>query len=236
MVNTNASITNTIFTLANTNSCLSKKVETLTAELAKKEWGRVEVNVRGPFKYWPNWKRGTWHKPDDWFELERNKDKHPRWWKYCLKWRSGTDREGLNASSTNNTYSLISPQPTRSPTIAISGKLPANFIIPLLPFVDPESTRQQRNNKISRKWERRLALRMATKLVKQDRSIVDSIASGSYFTPNAPVSNMNKTAATIRIGTAMGQAQESEASCEFPIPDLSPGLFGHIMSGFKKIF
>ena len=30
-----------------------------------------------------------------------------------------------------------------------------------------------------------------------------------------------------------GQAQESEASCELPPPDLPPGLFGNVMSGFK---
>ena len=42
---------------------------------------------------------------------------------------------------------------------------------------------------------------------------------------------MNKTAATIHIGTATGQAQTSEASFEFPLPDLPPGLFGNIMSG-----
>ena len=53
---------------------------------------------------------------------------------------------------------------------------------------------------------------MATKLAKQDTAIVDSGASGWYFTPGAPVSNVNKTAATIRVGTATGQAQTSEAS------------------------
>ena len=63
-------------------------------------------------------------------------------------------------------------------------------------------------------------------------AIVDSGASGWYFTPGALVSNVNKTAATICVGTATGQAQTSEASCEFPIPDLPPGLFGHIMPGF----
>ena len=28
------------------------------------------------------------------------------------------------------------------------------------------------------------------------------------------------------------QAQESEASCEFLLPDLPPSLFGHVISGF----
>ena len=73
---------------------------------------------------------------------------------------------------------------------------------------------------------------MATKLAKQYTAIVDSGARGWYLTPDAPVSNVNKNAATIRIGTATGQAQTSEASCKFPLPDLSPGLFGHIMSVF----
>ena len=73
---------------------------------------------------------------------------------------------------------------------------------------------------------------MATKLAKQDTAIVDSGASGWYFTPGVPVSNVNKTAATIRVGAAMVQAQTYEASCEFPLPDLTPGLFGYIMPGF----
>ena len=113
--------------------------------------------------------------------------------------------ESLKASSTNNTSSLVRPQPTRSPTISLSGKLPVNFSIPLLPFGSSESTRQQRNNKIARKWEGRLAIRMATKLAKQDTAIVDLGASGWYFIPDAPVSNVNKTAATIHGGTATGQ-------------------------------
>ena len=53
-------------------------------------------------------------------------------------------------------------------------------------------------------------MRMSTKLAKQDTTIVDSGASGWYFTPDAPVSNVNKNAATIFIGTATGQAQISE--------------------------
>ena len=76
-------------------------------------------------------------------------------------------------------------------------------------------------------------MRMATKLSKQDTAIVNSGASGWYFTPDAPVSNANKTAATIRVGTETGQAQESEASCKLPLPDLPTGLFGHVMSRFK---
>ena len=77
-----------------------------------------------------------------------------------------------------------------------------------------------------------MAVQMATKLAKQDTAIVDSVASGWYFTPGAPVSNVNKTAAKIRVGTATGHAKKSEASCELPLPELPPGLFGHIMTGF----
>ena len=53
---------------------------------------------------------------------------------------------------------------------------------------------------------------MATKLAKKDTAIVDSGTSGWYFTPGAPVSNVNSAAETIRVGTATGQAQTSEAS------------------------
>ena len=75
-------------------------------------------------------------------------------------------------------------------------------------------------------------MQMSTKLSKQDTAIVDSGASGWYFTPDAPVSNVNKTAAIIRVSTAMGQAQTSQASYKLPLHDLPPGLFGYIMSGF----
>ena len=85
MVNSNASINNTIATLTDTNSRLSKKVEMLTAELAKKGGGGGEVTGRGPGKYFPNYKRENWHKPDDCFDLDNNKDKRPRWWKSYLK-------------------------------------------------------------------------------------------------------------------------------------------------------
>ena len=81
MVDSNASLINTFIILTNTNSLLSKKAETLTAELAKKGGSGVEVTGRGPGKYLLNCKRETWHNPDNCFELEKNKDKHPRWWK-----------------------------------------------------------------------------------------------------------------------------------------------------------
>ena len=85
MVDSNDSLTNTIATLTDTNSRLLKKVEMLTAELYKKGGGGGEVTGRGTGNYCPNCKRETWHKTDDCFELEKNKDKRPRWWKSCLK-------------------------------------------------------------------------------------------------------------------------------------------------------
>ena len=57
----------------------------MTEALAKKGGGGVEVPNRGPGKHYPNCKRETWHKPDVCFELEKNKDKRPHWWKSCLK-------------------------------------------------------------------------------------------------------------------------------------------------------
>ena len=57
IVNSNASLTNTIATLTDTNSRLSKKVETLTAELAKKGGGGGEVTGRGAGRYCPNCKK-----------------------------------------------------------------------------------------------------------------------------------------------------------------------------------
>ena len=78
MVKSNDSLTITIATLTDSNARLAKNVETLTAVLAKKGGGGVEVPGREPGKYFPNCKRETCHKPDECFELKRNKDKRPR--------------------------------------------------------------------------------------------------------------------------------------------------------------
>ena len=85
LVKSNASLTITIATLDDSNACLAKKVETLTEALAKKGGGGVEVPGRGPGKHCPKCKMETWHKLDACFELERNKDKLPRYWKLFLK-------------------------------------------------------------------------------------------------------------------------------------------------------
>ena len=39
---------------------------------------------RGDTKHCPNCKRNTWHKPDECFELARNREKRPSYWKSCL--------------------------------------------------------------------------------------------------------------------------------------------------------
>ena len=85
LVKSNASLTITIATLTDSNAHLAKKVETLTVVLANKVGGRVEVPGREPGKYFPTYKREIWHKLDECFVLDRNKDKRPRWWKSCLK-------------------------------------------------------------------------------------------------------------------------------------------------------
>ena len=85
LVKSNASLNITFSTLTNTNAHLAKKVEMLTAALDKKGVGGGEVPVREPGKYFLNCKREAWHKPDEFFELEQNRDKRPRWLKSCLK-------------------------------------------------------------------------------------------------------------------------------------------------------
>ena len=67
----------------------------------------------------------------------------------------------------------------------------------------------------------------------RDTAIVDSGASGWYFTPDAPVSNVNPHAAKICVGTATDQPQFSSASCELPFDGMPPDLFGHIMPAFR---
>ena len=71
---------------------------------------------------------------------------------------------------------------------------------------------------------------METALI--DTTTVDSGASGWYFRTGAPVTNVDRTTAMIREGTATGQAQQLDATCTLPLPDIPPGLFGHIIGGF----
>ena len=47
------------------------------------------------------------------------------------------------------------------------------------------------------------------------------------------MSRLNQAAEKIHVGTAVGHAVESAASCNLPLPDIPPDLFGHIMPGFK---
>ena len=88
MVKSNGPLTKTVATLTDNNSCLMKKVETLTnASKGKKNGvggrGHELRNVKEG-KYFSKCKRPTWHVTDDCFQLEKNKDKRPAWWSSIL--------------------------------------------------------------------------------------------------------------------------------------------------------
>ena len=82
---------------------------------------------------------------------------------------------------------------------------------------------------------------MAAKLKKKNRAIfddrdteiVDSGASGSYFIPDAPVSNVDAQTPTISLGTVTGHPHVSATSCELPIEGINAGMFGRIMPSFR---
>ena len=91
IVKTNATLTSTNATLTATILKLTKVVNDLTE--GKKGRGSGSVGGgggesggggRGDAKNCPNCKRDTWHKPDECFELERNKEKRPSYWKSVL--------------------------------------------------------------------------------------------------------------------------------------------------------
>jgi hypothetical protein len=64
--------------------------------------------------------------------------------------------------------------------------------------------------------------------------IIDSDASGTYFAPNAPVTNLNPHAPTICVGKATGQLLTSSASSTLDLPSLPlAARDGHVMSSFK---
>ena len=77
LVKTNAMLTATNVTLTATILKLTKVVNDLT-EVKKGRGGSGSGGGgRGDAKHCPNCKRDTWHKPDDCFELAKNKDKRP---------------------------------------------------------------------------------------------------------------------------------------------------------------
>ena len=63
--------------------------------------------------------------------------------------RRGTDREAFNASSNSNTSSS-DRLPTCSPTIVLSGQLPAKYNIPLLSDVSPTFTHRLGSKRLER--------------------------------------------------------------------------------------
>ena len=80
-IKTNSTLTSSIAGLADMETRLTKEVASLSHEMNKYKEGVQEINVQrgNPAKYFPNYKRDTWHKPDDCFELEKNAHKrHPR--------------------------------------------------------------------------------------------------------------------------------------------------------------
>ena len=69
----------------------------------------------------------------------------------------------------------------------------------------------------------------------EDTIVVESSASGIYFSATAPVDNLNKSAPQIRFGTASGELSYSSASAQLYMPQL-PSYFtkyGHVMPSFN---
>ena len=66
-------------------------------------------------------------------------------------------------------------------------------------------------------------------------AIADTGASGHYFMPSAPVSNIDHTAPTLSASTATGQLLHSTATATLNLPQLPPGsTTGHIMPTFTN--
>ena len=64
--------------------------------------------------------------------------------------------------------------------------------------------------------------------------IIDSGASGTYFVPNAPVTDLDHCAPTVRVGTTTSQLLTSSASGALDQPSLPPAARdGHVMPSFK---
>ena len=84
LVKPNAILTTTNVTLTATILKLTKAVNDLTEVKKGCGSGGGGGGGRGDAKHCLNCKRDTWHKPDECFELAKNKEKRPSYWKSCL--------------------------------------------------------------------------------------------------------------------------------------------------------
>ena len=84
----NAVLTASSATLITSNSTPTTSSAKITKAVAESkgagEDGGGGGGKRGDAKYCPNCKHDTWHKADDCFELEKNKDKRSSYWKTAL--------------------------------------------------------------------------------------------------------------------------------------------------------
>ena len=92
-----------------------KNIERETYRLKKTGNSGASQGKRDP-TLCPHFKKEGYHKPDSWFELVNNKDKHPPGWKRWL-WQYGTVRKAdLSKSEIDK---LLTRTPKFSPTLDI---------------------------------------------------------------------------------------------------------------------
>ena len=102
---------------------------------------------------------------------------------------------------------------------------------PIPPYPPPASA-----NKVTAKWGRKVNNRNLQKILRRaDTAILDSGATGFYFSADAPVTDINTNGPAILVGTASGQRHSSTITAAHQLPDL-PADFprtGHVMKGFR---
>ena len=76
-----------------------------------------------------------------------------------------------------------------------------------------------------------------TKSTTQATSIIDSGATDIYFSADAPMVNIDRSAPKVTVGTTTGQTQNSTGTGELNLLKLPSGfaVTGHIMPGFRHI-
>ena len=90
LVKSNATLSKAIAALTETNSRLAKKVENQAAEFKNRggggggDSGEFETRGGNEGTYCSNCRQRTWHTPDNCFELDKKKAKHPSYWKSVL--------------------------------------------------------------------------------------------------------------------------------------------------------
>ena len=189
---------------------LSNEIKNIEREISrlKKTGGSGKSQGKRNPTLCPHCKKEGYYVPDVCFELANNKDKRPPGWKIWL-WQCGTaSKAGLSKYTIDK---LLTHTSNFSPTLDIETLISPSIKVPA------NHTLQQR-----------VLLILKT-------GINDSGTTDIYFSTDAPVVNIDRSAPKVTVSTATGQTQQSTRTGYLALPHLPLGFpsKGQLMPGFR---